>query len=72
MRHPGGIIVFHDIVEKQPFETNHVHAFWYQQKQDYSVEGFIENPGEMAWVSVACVSDEGQRQHALTFNVTNL
>jgi hypothetical protein len=34
MRHPGAVIAFHDIVEKQALETNQVHALWYQLKQD--------------------------------------
>lgn len=41
---PGGIIAFHDIVEKQPFETNQVHQFWQLIKQSAACEEFIDNP----------------------------
>lgn len=43
---PGGIIAFHDIVEKQPFETNQVHQFWQQVKHDAPYEEHIDNPSQ--------------------------
>jgi cephalosporin hydroxylase len=43
---PGGIIAFHDIVEKQPFETNQVHQFWQQVKHDAPHEEHIDNPDQ--------------------------
>lgn len=43
---PGGIIAFHDIVEKQPFETNQVHRLWQQLRQAHQVEEFIDNPAQ--------------------------
>lgn len=44
---PGGLIAFHDIVEKQPFETNQVHQFWQIIKQEASnTEEFISNPDQ--------------------------
>lgn len=43
---PGGIIAFHDIVEKQPFETNQVHQFWQQIRQETGTEEFISDPDQ--------------------------
>ncbi len=43
---PGGIIAFHDIVEKQPFETNQVNQFWKQIRERANVEEFISNPDQ--------------------------
>lgn len=44
---PGGLIAFHDIVEKQPFETNQVHQFWQIIKQEApNTEEFISNPDQ--------------------------
>jgi cephalosporin hydroxylase len=46
---PGGLIAFHDIVEKQPFETNQVHAFWTQLKQQHEVEELIDDPSQLGF-----------------------
>jgi cephalosporin hydroxylase len=43
---PGGLIAFHDIVEKQPFETNQVHQFWQQIRKDAGTEEFISDPDQ--------------------------
>lgn len=43
---PGGIIAFHDIVEKQPFETNQVHQFWQQVRKETETEEFISDPDQ--------------------------
>ncbi|MFZ0105803.1 MAG: class I SAM-dependent methyltransferase [Thiobacillus sp.] len=43
---PGGIIAFHDIVEKQPFETNQVHQFWQQIRKQTATEEFISDPDQ--------------------------
>lgn len=43
---PGGIIAFHDIVEKQPFETNQVHQFWRALKKETGAEEFISDPDQ--------------------------
>lgn len=44
---PGGIIAFHDIVEKQPFETNQVHQFWQRIKAETAhIEEFINDPDQ--------------------------
>lgn len=41
---PGGLIAFHDIVEKQPFTTNQVYPFWQQLKVGADVQEFVANP----------------------------
>lgn len=38
---PGGIIAFHDIVEKQPLPTNQVYQFWQRVKQEAVTEEFV-------------------------------
>jgi cephalosporin hydroxylase len=43
---PGGLIAFHDIVEKQPLEDNQVHKLWKKIKDDYSHEEFIADSGQ--------------------------
>ena len=43
---PGGIIAFHDIVEKQPLPTNQVYYFWRRLKQNAHSEEFISDPNQ--------------------------
>lgn len=43
---PGGIIAFHDIVEKQPLPTNQVYYFWQRLKAVAKVEEFVNDPGQ--------------------------
>ena len=43
---PGGIIAFHDIVEKQPFETSQVHQLWQIIKKQTNTEEFINDPNQ--------------------------
>lgn len=43
---PGGIIAFHDIVEKQPLPTNQVYYFWQRLKKVATVEEFVKDPGQ--------------------------
>lgn len=43
---PGGIIAFHDIVEKQPFDTNQVHQFWQRVRKETETEEFISDPDQ--------------------------
>lgn len=40
---PGGIIAFHDIVEKQPIPQNQVYHFWESIKKGKSTEEFIKD-----------------------------
>lgn len=47
---PGGIIAFHDIIEKQPFETNQVHQFWQSIKgETANTEEFISDPDQLGF-----------------------
>ena len=41
---PGGLIAFHDIVEKQPLPTNQVYHFWKRLKPGADVQEFVANP----------------------------
>lgn len=42
----GGIIAFHDIVEKQPLEINQVHRLWKKIKDKFPHEEFIADPSQ--------------------------
>jgi cephalosporin hydroxylase len=42
----GGIIAFHDIIEKQPLPANQVHKLWQKIKLEYNSEEFIANPDQ--------------------------
>lgn len=46
---PGGIIAFHDIVEKQAIPTNQVYYFWQRLKQQAEFEEFIDDPGQTGY-----------------------
>lgn len=41
---PGGLIAFHDIVEKQPLPTNQVYPFWKRLKIGENVKEFVADP----------------------------
>lgn len=43
---PGGLIAFHDIVEKQPFTTNQVYPFWQRVKVGADVQEFVADPNQ--------------------------
>lgn len=43
---PGGIIAFHDIVEKQPFANNQVHMLWQTIKKQTLTEEFVDDPNQ--------------------------
>lgn len=43
---PGGLIAFHDIVEKQPLPTNQVNPFWKRIKVGADVQEFIADPNQ--------------------------
>lgn len=40
---PGGLIAFHDIVEKQPVASTQVHYFWRRLQEKADTEEFIED-----------------------------
>ena len=41
---PGGLIAFHDIVEKQPLVTNQVYHLWKRIKSGADAREFVDNP----------------------------
>lgn len=41
---PGGLIAFHDIVEKQPLPTNQVYHLWKRIKIGADVQEFVSDP----------------------------
>ncbi len=41
---PGGLIGFHDIVERQPLPTNQVYHLWKDIKDRYPSEEFVHDP----------------------------
>jgi predicted O-methyltransferase YrrM len=43
---PGGLIAFHDIVEKQPFPTNQVYHLWKRIKVGADVQEFVADPNQ--------------------------
>lgn len=43
---PGGLIAFHDIVEKQPLPTNQVFHFWKRLKVGADVQEFVADPNQ--------------------------
>ncbi len=38
---PGGLVAFHDIVERQPYPTNQVYYFWSRIKNNYKFTEYI-------------------------------
>ncbi len=46
---PGGIIAFHDIVERQPVASTRVHPFWERVKQGKDYEEFVADPGQTGY-----------------------
>jgi predicted O-methyltransferase YrrM len=43
---PGGLIAFHDIIEKQALPTNQVYYFWERLKPGKDIEEFINDPDQ--------------------------
>lgn len=43
---PGGLIAFHDIVERQPYPTNQVYPFWQRLVQQADTEEIVNDPGQ--------------------------
>lgn len=43
---PGGLIAFHDILEKQPVPTNQVYYFWNRIKDNNKTVEFVDNPNQ--------------------------
>lgn len=45
----GGLIAFHDIVEKQPIPQNQVYYFWEELKKTVKYEEFIHDPAQTGY-----------------------
>lgn len=43
---PGGLIAFHDVIEKQALPTNQVYYFWRRLKPLVNAEEFIDHPDQ--------------------------
>jgi cephalosporin hydroxylase len=57
---PGGLIGFHDIVEKQPLPTNQVFYLWQKLRQLGEVEEFINDANQRGFgIGVMHVSEQG-------------
>jgi cephalosporin hydroxylase len=57
---PGGLIAFHDIVERQPLPTNQVFRLWQRLKTLAPVEEFIDNSGQCGFgIGLLHVPEEG-------------
>lgn len=46
---PGGIIAFHDILEKQPIPANQVYYFWERLKKNHNVHEFVDDPEQCGY-----------------------
>lgn len=46
---PGGLIAFHDILEKQPTPANQVYYFWERIKKNYEVKEFIDDQNQCGY-----------------------
>ncbi len=46
---PGGLIAFHDIVEKQPVATNQVYPFWRRLKERVETREIIADPAQCGY-----------------------
>ena len=46
---PGGVIAFHDIVDRQSIATNQVGQFWRRLKQVAQVEELIDDPAQTGY-----------------------
>lgn len=56
----GGLIGFHDIVERQPLPTNQVHQLWQRLKALAEVEEFVDDPNQRGFgIGVLHVPPQG-------------
>ncbi|NQW39775.1 MAG: class I SAM-dependent methyltransferase [Cyanobacteria bacterium] len=46
---PGGLIAFHDIVEKQPIPGNEVYQFWITLKEKEKTEEIVQSPEQVGF-----------------------
>lgn len=57
---PGGLIGFHDIVEKQPLTINQVFHLWKRLKQVATVEEFVNDPNQCGFgIGLLHVPEQG-------------
>lgn len=57
---PGGLIAFHDIVEKQPLEINQVFHLWKRLKRVGQVEEFVNDPDQRGFgIGLLHVPEQG-------------
>lgn len=57
---PGGLIGFHDIVEKQPLPINQVHCLWQKLKPLAEVEEYVKDPEQHGFgIGVLHVPQQG-------------
>ena len=55
---PGGLIAFHDILEKQPTPNNQVYYLWERLKKEYDIKEFIDNPDQCGY-GIGVITVEG-------------
>jgi predicted O-methyltransferase YrrM len=41
---PGGLVAFHDIVERQPLPDSQVHRLWQRLRAEHEVEEYVDDP----------------------------
>lgn len=57
---PGGLIAFHDIVERQPLPTNQVYYLWQKLKPLAEVEEFINDPQQCGFgIGIVHIPEQG-------------
>jgi cephalosporin hydroxylase len=57
---PGGLIAFHDIVERQPLATNQVYHLWKRLKPLAQVEEFVNDPDQRGFgIGLLHVPEQG-------------
>lgn len=57
----GGIIGFHDILEKQPIPQNQVYYFWKDIKQETNTEEFVDNHNQTGFGIGIIHVDQGSK-----------
>lgn len=64
---PGGIIAFHDIVERQAIPTNQVGQFWRRLREKTQVEELIADPSQTGYgIGVMQVAQRATRRAGLS------
>jgi hypothetical protein len=64
---PGGLVAFHDIVEKQPLPTNQVFGFWQRLRKEADVVEFVDNPKQCGFgIGVVRIPPDERQSRAST------